>query len=354
MVTVIGTTFPLSWQYGPEENEIVESTRQQIEERFSEQKNLLINTTWFGPQFDNGEWQRAQDLIEQGQQFDNLFILSCIDPCYITDDQIEELQNKFQSKLYKIGMFADIDLEWNFHAVVGEKHCPPYTQHQLELKTVEHKFLLYQRKPRRHRVELTNLLIKQGLKDHGIVTLGSNKNSGYDWSEGEVGPVLTIEDYPTDYKHNGQHDDFDGVPNDLVTLGRLDIWQHHFLNIVSETEYNSWHPRFITEKTWKPILGLRPFVIHGQTSIYAWLRNNGFRTFNHYWPHISVETSDDVHNTIINVIKFCSEQTPEQLKNLYQTMLPDLEHNRNRFYEFAQEQKHKIHNIFDYVSKTSP
>jgi hypothetical protein len=353
MVTVIGTTFPVEWQYGPEENEIIESTRQQIQQRFPNQTNLLINTTWFGPQFNNGQWAQAQELIAQGQLFDNLFLLSCIDPCYITDDQIADLQRKFQSTLYKIGMFADIDLEWNFHAVVGAKHCPDYSVDDLQLKTAEHAFLLYQRKPRRHRVELTNLLIDQGLDQHGIVTLGSNKNSGYDWSEGMAGPVLTIKDYPTDYKHNGQHDDFDGVPNDLVTLGRLDIWQHHFLNIISETEYNSWHPRFITEKTWKPIIGMRPFVIHGQTSIYAWLRQHGFRTFNHYWSDIPIESSEDVHATVIDVIKFCSEKTPEQLKDLYQTMLPDLEYNRNRFYEFAREQQHKLHNIFDYVPKTN-
>jgi hypothetical protein len=94
---------------------------------------------------------------------------------------------------------------------------------------------------------------------------------------------------------------------------------------------------------------MRPFVIHGQTSIYAWLRKHGFRTFNHYWPDIPLEASEDVHGTVIDVIKLCAGQTPEQLKNLYETMRSDLEYNRNRFFEFAQEQKHKIHNIFEYV-----
>ena len=49
MITVIGTTFPESWQYGPEEIEIFKLTADQIEQHFSNQTNLLINTTWFGP-----------------------------------------------------------------------------------------------------------------------------------------------------------------------------------------------------------------------------------------------------------------------------------------------------------------
>jgi hypothetical protein len=347
MVTVIGTTFPEGWQYGPEEIEIFKSTEQQIATEFAGQRNLLINTTWFGSQFDNGEWDKAQKLIDNKESFDNLFLLSVIDPMYLSTDNVSYLETQLQIKTtYRIGMFEHSNYEWNFHAVAGAKHCPLYSNENIVLTDPKYVFLLYQRKPRRHRVEITKLLIQKGFQNKGIVTLGSNKNSGYDWSEGLKSTPLLIEDLPSNYKHNGQPDDFGGIPNDLVTLGRLDIWQQHFLNVVSETEFNDWDPMFVTEKTWKPIIGLRPFVIHGQRSISSWLRKNGFRTFDHYWSHVPLETSDDQHGSVMAVIDFLCNKTSSELCSMYQDMLPDLLHNKKRYFEFAAEQEYKMHHLF--------
>ena len=105
---------------------------------------------------------------------------------------------------------------------------------------------------------------------------------------------------------------------------------------------------FITEKTWKPIIGLRPFVLNGQTKIYQYLRDHGFHTFNHYWPHIKIEelSEFEVHDSLIEVIKFLSTLSNTTLLEMYSDMLPALKHNRNRFFEFAQEQKYKIENLF--------
>ena len=124
----------------------------------------------------------------------------------------------------------------------------------------------------------------------------------------------------------------------------MDIWQHHFLTIVGETEFNPWDNMFITEKTWKPIFGLRPFLINGQTKIYKYLRDNGFKTFTHYFD---VELEDvkefQVHDRIIDALKSLSNKN---LIDMYSDMLPDLRHNRDRFFEFAKEQKIKIDNLW--------
>ena len=65
MLMRIGTTFPPSWQYGPEEIEMVDNTSRQIEARFPNERNLLINTTWFGPQYKdvNDEWLKIEKLF---------------------------------------------------------------------------------------------------------------------------------------------------------------------------------------------------------------------------------------------------------------------------------------------------
>jgi hypothetical protein len=146
----------------------------------------------------------------------------------------------------------------------------------------------------------------------------------------------------------GMTDTF-GIPHDIHTLGNIETWRTHFLTIVSETEFWPWDNTFVSEKTWKPIIGLRPFVLNGQTKIYKYLRDNGFYTFNHYWPHIEMEELPEfeVHNSLINVIKFLSTLSNTTLLEMYADMLPALEHNRNRFFEFANEQQYKIDHLFE-------
>jgi hypothetical protein len=351
MLTIIGKTFPSDWQYGPEEIAILKSTAKQIDDHFPEQNNLLINTTWFGPQFaadDNTGWIQVETLINQNKSFDNLFLLSVIDPMYLMSQDLEKIQTGLNiQNTHYIGMHADSKFEWNFHSFTTAQHSPEYNESELLPTEFNKAFLLYQRKPRPHRLEVTKRLIKENLLDFGIVTLGSNENHNYDWTDGDEIPlVLTIDDDPADYKHNGNYNEFGGIPNDLVTLGRLDIWRSCLLNVVSETEFDPTHPRFITEKMWKPIIGLRPFLIHGQTSIYGWLRNHGFRTFNQYWSHVDVEGNADVHATTIEVLKYLSNKSADELMELYQSMLPDIRYNKTRYYEFANEQYYKMQNLF--------
>lgn len=344
MLTTIGTTFPANWQYGPEEIEIFSSTAGQINDKFSNQNNLLINTTWFGSQFDNGEWNK---VLELSGAYDNLFLLSVIDPLYLQDNELEYIQNKFNIKnTYRIGMFADSEYEWNFHSFVVADHCPVYTAESLMPTRFEFAYMLYQRKPRAHRIELTNILTAKGLLGRGIVTLGEKDKNGYDWGLGQTGPVLTINDSPLDYKHNGSLDDFGGIPNDLVSIGQLDHWRKCFLNIISETEFDEWRPRFVTEKTWKPIIGLRPYLVHGQREVYNYLKKNGFKIFNQYWNHIDVEGSPDQHGNVVKVIEFLAAKSAQELNDIYNDMLPDLLYNKQRYYEFATEQKHFMNHLF--------
>ena len=345
MLEQVGTHFPKDWQYGPEEIHIFNSTAQQVDKQFPNDRNLVINTTWFGSQFDNGEWQRA---LSFNAEFDNLFLLSVIDPLYLSDEDLEIIVNKYNIKqVYRIGMFEGSKYEWNFHGLIGKDLMPSYTEEQVLMQDPEYAYMLYQRKPRYHRIEITEMLKQRDLLKHGIVTLGGPDGKN-DWQGGtQHWEAITIEDYPEDYHHNGSEEDFAGVPNDLVTVGRLDLWQKHFLNIISETVFDEWEPLLVTEKMWKAIIGLRPFLVHGNPKTYAWMRNHGFKTFNDYWSHIPVETSTDdhgAHDSVWKVIEFLQTQ---DLKQMYLDMLPDLRYNKLRFDEFSREQEYKMEHIFE-------
>ena len=349
MLTKIGTTFPRNWTYGSEEIEIFEKTAQQIQSQFPDKRNLLINTTWFGPQFDNGEWQKIKKLFSDNARFDNLFLLSVIDPLYLTQKDISEICLRFGIKeTYRIGMFDDSKYEWNFHAIVGDHLMPKYESNDVMLKSCDKDFLCYQRKPRAWRVDFTKLLQENNLLENGIITLGAKTENDHDWSEGRSWEPITLDESHEPYRNDGQNNEkhYGGIPNDLVTVGNLDIWNQCFLYISSETVFNHWEPVFVNERIWKPMIGLRPYIVQGNPRTYGWLEKNGFKTFNKYWPHIDLEHSVDVLNDHVRVLKFLASKSMDDKMSMYQDMLPDLIYNKQRFYEFSKEQKHKMENIF--------
>ena len=349
MLTKIGTTFPSNWTYGSEEIEIFEKTAQQIQSKFPDKRNLLINTTWFGPQFDNGEWQKIKKLFSDNARFDNLFLLSVIDPLYLMQKDISEICVRFGIKeTYRIGMFDDSKYEWNFHAIVGDHLMPKYESNDVMLKSCDKDFLCYQRKPRAWRVDFVKLLQENNLFENGIITLGAKTENDHDWSEGRSWEPITLDESHEPYRNDGQNNKshYGGIPNDLVTVGNLDIWNECFLYISSETVFNHWEPVFVNERIWKPMIGLRPYIVQGNPKTYGWLEKNGFKTFNKYWPHIDLEHSVNVLNDHVSVLKFLASKSMDDKMSMYQDMLPDLIYNKQRFYEFSKEQKHKMENIF--------
>ena len=332
--TYIGTTFPKSYQWYVDENQIIDNIKNQINATYHNTKNLFINTTWFGPQFNNGEYTKFLKIVSV-ESFDNLFLLAAVDPVFLNSEQIANIATlSGTDSVFLLGHF-DTECYFNFHSTVLLKYFYYYTNDQIIMKTPKWKFLNYNRKPRGHRTEFVTKLLENKLKLTGVVTLGN---------------TFTLDEKIADYAEGnwGMPDTY-GIPHDIHSLGRMDIWQNHFLTVVSETEFLPWDNMFITEKTWKPIIGLRPFVLNGQTKIYKYLRDNGFYTFNHYWPHIEMEELPEfeVHNSLINVIKFLSTLSNATLLEMYADMLPALEHNRNRFFEFAKEQQYKIDHLFE-------
>jgi hypothetical protein len=326
----IGTTFPTYFQWGKNERELIKLVKQQIQDHFPHSNNLLINTTWFGPQFNNDEYTKFLKLCKQ-QLFDQLFLLAGVDPVCLNQEQIDHCLKLSGAKhLYLLGNF-DTKYQFNFISTVLPAYFKEYTQSQCEMVAIDHVFLNYNRKPHLHRIKLINLLEQQQLLQYGTVTLGNRYTLDEIPNQGNWGMSMDL-----------------GIPHDIHTLGDLTIWQRHFLNVVSETKFDPWDPMFITEKTFKPILGLRPFVINGQPKIYQYLRDQGFRTFNHHWPHIELEAVNElqVHDAIVQVIKYLVELGKEQLQAMYSQMLPDLLHNHKRFSDYANEQKNKINHLF--------
>lgn len=340
----IGTTFPPSSDWHVDEVSLINNIKKQIDHAFPHSNNLLVNTTWFGPQFDNGQWSHYKE-IATNEQIDRLFLLAAADPVFLNQDQLNSMQDETHATLYLLGHF-DTEYYFNFHSQVLSRYFKEYNVDDLHLQKVRYVYLNYNRKPRDHRSALVNCLINHDLLQYGVVTLGK-KNNIY---SRETDPIkhLTLDETPDDVVGNWGMDMRFGIPHDIHSLGNLELWQQHFLNVVGETEFFPWDNMFISEKTWKPILGLRPFLINGQTKIYQYLRDQGFKTFNQFWSHIEVENVNEsqVHDSIVQVIQYLHGLGPVALENLYQQMLPDLLHNRQHFAQYASQQQNKINNLF--------
>jgi hypothetical protein len=345
----IGITFPPDFLWQKYESQYLNSLVKQVETKFNDQKNLIINLTWFGPQFLNHKgWKDYQQLLKQNSKFDNLFLLCTVDPAMINPEQIESIVKSLGSpQLFKIGNF-DTEYHFNFFAPVLLNHFKSYTNEELLLKEVKLLYINYNRKPRQHRVDFVKKLQYHQLEKYGIVTLGK-PNVIYDKDPNNQ-LYLTIGENPQDYVESGHwytgaEDPF-GLPHDILSLHRLDYWQHHFLNIIGATEFNVWDDIFVSETQFKPILGLRPFLINGNPRTYQWLESNGFKTFNHYFDWIDFNNPDTVHDSIIEAIVYLTKLSQVEILNIYNHMLPDLIYNQQRFFEFAKEQEYKISHLF--------
>lgn len=344
-VYYIGTTFPPSSDWYEDENLLILNIKKQIEQSFSGGDNLFINTTWFGPQFNNSLWQEYQQLASK-QKFNRLFLLAAADPVFLNTTQIAQLkEDTCASELYLLGHF-DGSYYFNFHSQVLTRYFTPYCTNDLIMTAPNFIYLNYNRKPRDHRSDLVNKLTSEKLLSCGIVTLGIKHNI---FSKDIVpSQHLTLNESINDAVGNWDMSMEFGIPHDIHSLGKLDLWQQHFLNIVGETEFFPWDNMFISEKTWKPVLGLRPFVINGQTKIYKYLRDQGFKTFNHYWPQVNLEdvAEYEVANSIVQVVKYLKSLDFETVQSMYNDMLPDLLYNKERFFEFANEQQYKMEHLF--------
>lgn len=219
------------------------------------------------------------------------------------------------------------DISFDFHSVFLNNCFTSYKENELIPTHLSNFFLCYNRKPHSHRKQLYESFKKNNLLDKGIFTLGNE----------ETDLVIQSNVQEKELFENGFHGDFN-IPNDILTLGPLTNWLTSFLCIVTETKHNlNTAVPFVSEKIWKPIIGMRPFVCLGDKGTISMLRESGFYTFNKFFG----SNKDDLTvEDITNIVKYYKGNPIED----YKILKSKLVHNRNRFFEYVKEQK-KIFNL---------
>ena len=296
--------FPYAWKAGRVEQLIRDILERKAQEQLNVDSVMLINPTWL----------LDRDLAQEIRDASPNFII-CHD---LVDPSIPRVNKIIQDSGIPHLFIGNADqYRLDFWAMVCDLNFQAYTNNELQLNSAARKFMCLNRKPHAHRRILIRYLDQ--VKDQGYLTTGSNR----DLIDADVG----------DY----------AIPNDVYTLGDIATWQDAYLNIVTETTFNN-DNFFISEKTWKPVIGLRPFFVYGQPRLREYLKEQGFDTFEDLIDYTGCVTEQDYAElavrTINNLTVNYNSQFQQRLLN-----------NQKRFRTYVYEQWNRLLtlNLAEYV-----
>lgn len=336
-VIILNRGFPDAWKAGQLEQEIFATLKQNINTRWPTDLNLIINPTFI----DLGD---SPELLRfcMDQRPNRIFVGSTTDPLSFTESVIYQWFPDLDMPI-KFGYF-DGEYNFDFWAMACGRFFKKYTEIELQLAEPKYLFVNYNRKPHYHRQKMARALVHAGLDREGVLTLGKYPNQEYDFDIHK-----TLGETDEEYQEHGSGDVNGnvGIPNDIYSLGRGGIWQNHLVNVVSETEFSYKRQVFVSEKIWKPVIGMRPFMINADPSVYSWLAARGFDTFQDLWPTAPLSDNvDAVVESIITNLKWLSSFTDDEKTAWFQSIYPRLQHNRRRFFEYVAEQEEKVSKLF--------
>jgi len=321
------------------EKEWVENLSIEIHNTSPYKKNLVVNATWF---FDD-QYNEVMEWLRYNGDPANTKIWLCgsIDSLHwIKQNHGKNFYNKLIDQGYTVSLVGFIDEHWHsWFPYWLYKHNQ--TLNIPLLQNPKHLYLSYNRKPRDHRKELVEKLIENNLLDKGHVTFEKgyfpavdDKINDKDWMHFKNLMTNQQDNYRT-----GPDDRF-SRPEDLTSLGDLEIWNNTYLVIVSESEiYDPYH---LTEKTWKPIIGERPFLLNSNPSVVDVLKRLGFYVPSQLFDDSSLD--DCKPDSIINLLLKLQTLSASELFSLYQKQYPMIEHNKKKFLAIANGDRTKILN----------
>ena len=188
----------------------------------------------------------------------------------------------------------------------------------------EKLFVSYNRNPRYHRLYLLSELLKRDLLDKGLVSLG---RTGFD-----IEVNKNVHDKINDLYELTPLTINQDISINLATNVEADDYTKTFVSLVSESLSDD-TILFLSEKIWKPIYMGHPFIVNGNPKTLEYLKSQGFKTFEQWWP----ESYDNITNTngridaIVDIIQNLNSKNQNELIEMRKQMEPVLIHNQNHF-----------------------
>jgi len=109
----------------------------------------------------------------------------------------------------------------------------------------------------------------------------------------------------------------------------MPLYNDFFVDLIGVT-FTVGDTFYIDEKEARPILCMTPFIIYGTNGHLESMRGNGFKTFNQWWDESYDQYSGyERIQKIYQVIDYLSAKPLQELQEMYQDLIPTLQHNYN-------------------------
>ena len=122
--------------------------------------------------------------------------------------------------------------------------------------------------------------------------------------------------------------------------------RNFFVYVITETMVQyPWV--YVTEKTWKAMLAPVPFMLVGTRGTLAWLRDQGFRTFDQWWDEsydLLPQAADRVE-AVVRELDALAEMDRADLVRMRQSMQPVLDHNLANLRDLRKRELAKIRDV---------
>jgi hypothetical protein len=301
---------------------------------FCSPTDLFVNSIW--GEVDNNlieliKQKPSRAIVYSGMDWENT----------VCKKDFHEFINKHIKNTLYIGNSEGIGY-FSFWLFFIEKYYKSYPIEQIELNNPKYLYMCLNRKRHPHRVKLVERLKEENLLRYGLVSLGGDREKNIPQLDLDIDIKTTDGNKATNF---GSGD----IPNDISSIGDLTNWNSTLINVVTETTTHT--HTFISEKTWKPIIGLRPFMIVGDYKIYSYLKDYGIDTFDdvfgtgyeHPWVHRRIEW------VISNLKKYSNTN----LIDLYKDLYPRLVKNKLQLQEIFKINSSKYQKVINLIKINS-
>jgi len=285
-------------------------------------RTVVINSVWYTDEYHQQvlTWLKSNPV-------DRIVLVAMLDQAIPQPSWYSEFDCEILALGYYPGKYA-----LDFWAVFVDEFLNTLSTDQLtDVSNVDTAYMCLNRKPHWHRRQLYNRLQAHDLLQHGIVSMGG---------EGTAIRSLAVDQEHDNMAPNSSREHH-GIPNDIVSLGHIENWQRHFVNIVTETGYDINQSGFVSEKIYKPIVGCRPFLVYDPDGGTRWLRDHGFESYVDNFRDIT-----DLDLTLpINIPRFLSvlcEQTPQYWQAKYLALQEKILYNKQHFADYVKSQRQLI------------
>jgi hypothetical protein len=315
--------------WGPEypakqlENRLLRPWMNQLQ--LSDQQIVVINSVWYSDEFHQ---QQVVPFLKNNS-VDRIVLVSMLDFAIP-----QPAQFSMYAPVTAVGYYDSPEFVDYWTLFLNETFQSPAIDSLLDSKFIKHAYMCLNRKPHWHRKKLYRRLESMQLLNHGLVSLGGDNAPATRTLKEDVAILELAPNSGTDQN---------GIPNDISGLGNINNWQSCLVNIVTETVYGIDQHYFVSEKIYKPILGLRPVLVYDPVGATNWLTTRGFEVYTDDFTDITDLNLANGEN-IPEFLKTLCNQSVQYWQHKFVLLRDKLLYNRSHFDYYANTMIKKLTN----------